>query len=436
MYDVIVLGDGLIGLACAALLSGRQHHTLLIGSGKAYREEEYPFYHMDCERGALGAIIRELQLPLAMKPVDIIDRAFFPDHEIERSRSFPEYRCLLFELFPEAEKALKQYFHIIEALGEEWLGLMRGDLDYSLRSIPFCIRYSRFSYISFIHSLFKGHTELCGVLCADMPTPDIALTVMAGYIYGQIFDGGTVQGGLSEVRKQLAAKLDNPYAQYRVTGERYLWSETENGGAIVYSDEGSYSARYVIDTFSDGSGSPHASPLSLFSLLASVPDGEFRLPSKEIWRIYPEYDVPGLLDQAVSSSTPEAFPMAMWSINDSDGEADGTSVIRIDVPVRGGAVPESFRDTVLRQAEHYLPGIFERKETVRVLTPLFHESVTGISLGAGYCWASSVKQAINNPVAFEQKNRYYNTSRWGFAWFSAAWKASNRVAGKLQAVSR
>lgn len=434
MYDVIVLGSGLTGLAAATLLAQDGQRALLIGDGQeAEAEECFPLYHNDAEHGVLAMLLERLGAEVSRTPLPVIDRILLPGSgvELERPRAFAAYREALEQRYPEAREALAKYFDVVEGLGREWLGVLAGDLRMVPQDVPYCMRYFSLSYAKFVQKTCGEFPELTALLSAGLPTADTALTVMAGYLYGQVFDACVLDGGLPAVRRKLDQVLERHGCERITTQEPVLLLPEAEGLGVRFADGKVCRAGRVLDTRGDGEESgPADAKLSFFSVSITLQEPMRQLPGAEVWHVLPEGDVSEMLGALEQGDLLREVPLVLWNPDARAGLAEKRR-LRIDVPVAAlgseGAYDELLQ-TVLDQAEQCLPGLGARIASVTAVTPEEYGRRTGWDGGSGTRWAFSVKRVMKDPLNMEtQRSHLYDTKQWGFAWFSAAYVAARQI---------
>jgi phytoene dehydrogenase-like protein len=442
MHDVIVLGNSLTALAAAALLSQQGFYVLQIGDGRRYEEAAcFPLYHQDADRGVLGLLLQQLGLTVKRQPLTVIDRVFFPEHHLTRTRSLGDFKTDLIALFPEAKEALNHYFTVIEGLGREWLGLLEGRLKMVPTDIPYCMKFFGVTHAQFVHQHFADHPQLAGLLNSALPEPDVALTVMAGYLYGQVLDACQLQGGLPEVRRLLESYFVDKGGTMLVTPcpIELLYEDENVVGATVAGI--SHRSRFVLDVRGDTeSAPPKSSTLSFLSIALELDAALEGLPETEVWYDYASYDVVGSLQQAKSGVAEADLPLMMWNPLARAGLVeDDRKRLRIDIPLRALGSDADYKALGLRalqRAETRIPGLTAHLRGYEVMTPEQHELASGFTGGAGTRWAFSVAQVLRNPVALKNRNGLFSLADWGFAWFSAASVAVNAIVPHLTANSQ
>ncbi|MCX7571784.1 FAD-binding protein [Tumebacillus sp. DT12] len=434
MYDVIVLGSGLTGLAAAALLARDGQRVLLIGDGQeAEAEACFPLYHNDAEQGVLAMLLDRLGADVTRTPLPVIDRILLPGSgvELRRPRVFAAYREELEQRYPEARDALAKYFDVVEGLGREWLGVLAGDLRMVPQDVPYCMRYFSLTYAKFVQKTCGEYPQLAAVLSAGLPTADTALTVMAGYLYGQVFDACVLDGGLPAVRRALDEVLERYGCERVTTREPVELLPAAEGLGVRFADGSVCRAGCLLDTRGDGEEpGPADARLSFFSVLIVLQEPMTRLPGAEVWHVLPERDVSGMLSALETGDLPDEVPLVLWNPDARAGLAEKRR-LRIDVPVAAlgsEAAYDELLGKVMAQAESCLPGLGARIASVTAVTPEEHGRQTGWDGGSGTRWAFSVKRVMKDPLNMEtQRTQLYDTKQWGFAWFSAAYVAARQI---------
>ena len=433
MHDAIVLGHSLTALTAAALLTQAGKKVTLIGNCARYEEAPcFPLYHNDADKGVLGLLLDQLGLSVTRTPLPVIDRIYFPKHDLTRTRSVADFKQDLSVLFPEAEAALDVYFTAVEGLGREWLGLLEGRLKMQPSDIPFCMKYFGVTHAHFVNQHLGAYPQLAGMLNSALPEPDVALTVMAGYLYGQVLDACLIQGGLPEVRRQLESRLAQSGGTMLYTSGAVDLLREDGRVVGVTVGDAAHRARLVLDVRGDSEPpSPKASTLSFLSLSLTLDPALDDQPGTEVWYDYASYEVPAAMQQAKAGDTSADLPLIIWNpLARAGADESGAKRLRIDIPLSAAGEDADYDSLVqraLERAEARMPGLRAHLQSLDVMTPEQHGAASGFAGGSGTRWAFSVAQVLRNPVALKNTAGLFQLADWGFAWFSAASVAVNAM---------
>lgn len=122
-YDVIVVGSGIGGLTCGALLSKRGYKVLVLeqhnqvgGYCSSFRRGGFVFntgvedVSGLWEKGSINFLLKELRLEKEDLFVKNTVRYIFKDKEIDAARNLEEFTKLLSERFPDEKKGISDFF--------------------------------------------------------------------------------------------------------------------------------------------------------------------------------------------------------------------------------------------------------------------------------------------------------------------------------------
>ncbi|WP_370042754.1 hypothetical protein [Lysinibacillus sp. RC79] len=438
--DVVVLGDNLTAITSSILLVKRGFSVQRIGEHPVFDQYPcFPLYHQDADQGILGSIIKEIDLTIPVKPINHIDNSFFPDFTWKRTRSLKEQKNLLLDFFPEYNESINEYFNVIEGLGKEWSILLESNGGLNPKEIPYSIRYSNLSYVNYIESLFNGNQKLIGILCISLPSSDVALTVMAGYLYGQVFDSCIIDGGIQRIYQQMENMLREGNVSLDKPDIPIIITQQNPGYKVQYQKNLACFAKCVLDTRGDMQNKSSRlcsdSKLTFLSILLELKEEIHGIPHTEIWYDYPDYDLNSYFKRLENGILPTDIAYILWNTHPRMGRAQVE--LRIDIPLIALGDREKYNKIihqVLEKIEFRIPNLKDKVANIEIFTPEMHAERTHLSDGSGTRWAFSVKQVFKNPMKLEVAPKYFSTHDWGFAWFSVAYIAANQITAKLKNV--
>jgi hypothetical protein len=366
-----------------------------------------------------------LEIEIPWSPVPVTEHIYFPGFSWRRHRSFDVYIEELQRSFPSHKQSITKYKDTIVHLGEEWKGILTGNRRFTALDLPYSMRYFQVSYADFIKRHFSGDSRLQGVLLAGLPDPQVALTVMAGYLFTQVFDACVIEGGMVEVWRKLNKFLVshqvkqifiNSWEKSKVKNSQGVWT--------VFPEE--EQSKVILDT--RGDFQKHASSCSNLSWLSIhlELDNEMKsvLPKTEVWYIYPDTNVVEQLQLLERGKLLDQNILTVWNPSDRSGQKEiKMTNLRIDVPfcAQGNSFDyDGVINRVLKQLENTVPSLSSRIKGYQFITPEQHGELSGFKAGTGSRWAFRVNQVIRNPLQMETSKNYYSTYQWGFAWFSSA----------------
>ena len=229
-YDVIIVGSGIGGLTCGALLSKRgykvlvlEHHYQAGGYCSSFKRKEFVFnvgvesVSGLWEKGPVTYLLNELGLKKEDFFVRNVERYVFKGREIDVPDGLKDYAKLLSRLFPEEEKNIHAFFKDVEeAYNECYKDLVYGVplpdyliakvlgakklLDYP-KEHPHFYDWMKKTYKQKLDEYFRNE-DLKELLCAligyigtkpeETPASN-ALWILGYYIYGGYFPKGGAQ---------------------------------------------------------------------------------------------------------------------------------------------------------------------------------------------------------------------------------------------------
>lgn len=205
IYDVIVIGAGIGGLTCGALLAQRGFKVLLLeknnflgGCCSSFRRDDFLFDSVHWFAGGgpdtfIGKMFKKIGIDAEFIRYDPLDRFYYNDQKIIVPNGVETYRDSLIDRFPEEKEAICQFFlemkHIYESFGIYIMGRARGKaMGFSTNK-----QIDNSTYQQVLDCYFKSNS-LKAILSTQCPfvsmTPEEASAVaMMGMIYGYYKEG-------------------------------------------------------------------------------------------------------------------------------------------------------------------------------------------------------------------------------------------------------
>ncbi|MCC6807938.1 MAG: NAD(P)/FAD-dependent oxidoreductase [Deltaproteobacteria bacterium] len=180
-YDAIVIGAGLGGLACAAIMAKRGHQVLVLdqhylagGNATVFNRPGYEFdigvhYVGDCEKGGqIPMVLEEAGVSVDFLPMDPdgFDTMVFPDgFRFAYPRGIDAFEARLLATFPDDAKGIKRYCSLVRQM----FRLMRADnrplrLLLTLPRVTTALKYLDKTLKEFLDTCTKN-PRLYAVLC-------------------------------------------------------------------------------------------------------------------------------------------------------------------------------------------------------------------------------------------------------------------------------
>ncbi len=206
-YDAIVVGAGIGGLVCAALLATNGYKVLLVEQHKIpgglcsffkrkgfyFDAGAHYFGGLGHPKSFVGLLLRQLKLELSFIPQDPVEILHFPDQVLELPANFFEYVELLRGLFPEESGALTVFF-------DEVLRVYRH--QYRGQESELLVRYRACTFQDMLNRSFSS-PRLKGILGSSIGfvgvrPGEVSAAAMSAMMMSYHYDGGYLARGGSQ----------------------------------------------------------------------------------------------------------------------------------------------------------------------------------------------------------------------------------------------
>lgn len=453
-YDAVIIGAGLGGLTCGALLAKSGLKTLIIeqhsipgGYCTSFKRKGFIFdsaVHFTeglGEGGRFHQILKDLgvEKEIEVYKLDPLARYFFGDESFSVPADLNEYILMLSKKFPEEEKGISELFKTIERLGEESEKL---PAQYNVWSIlfhplkyPLVLKYYNKTFADMLANFIKdaklGSIISGGWGYVGLPPSKVSALQMAGYLYSAHIEGQNYLKGGTQVLANTLVKALRKYGGELQLGTKVTRIFVENNTATgVETAKGNkISAKYVVSnadarqTFLTLIGSEKLSSkflnrleqmkpsISLFQVFLGVDMNprEKGIIEHEIL-CYPSYDLDYEYNSDLQVESEETFGICIPTLLDPSLAPENKHVISLICPIpydykenwetengKRGSSYEKLKGEamhrLIKTAERIIPELSKHIVFSEAATPLTLERYTDNYKGAAYGWASTIGQS-------------------------------------------
>ncbi len=205
-YDAVVIGAGIGGLVCAALLASNGCKVLLVERHKIpgglcsfFKRKGFYFDAGAHYFGALGQpksfvglLLRQLKLELSFIPQDPVEILHFPDQVLELPANYFDYLEQLRRLFPEESEAITLFFdELLRVYRHQYRG-QESELLVRYRGSTFQDRLDRFFSSPRLKGILGSSVGFVGVRPGEVSAAAMAAVIMSyHYEGGYLAEGGS-----------------------------------------------------------------------------------------------------------------------------------------------------------------------------------------------------------------------------------------------------
>ncbi|PKP57462.1 MAG: hypothetical protein CVT88_08830 [Candidatus Altiarchaeales archaeon HGW-Altiarchaeales-1] len=453
-YDVVIIGAGLGGLTCGAILAKSGLKTLVIeqhsipgGYCTSFKRNGFIFdaaVHFSeglGERGRFYQILKELEVEkeIELHKIDPLYRVFFGDESFSIPADLNEYISMLSKKFPKEEKGISKLFNTIKGLKEEAEKLpnplLIWDKIFVPLKFPLIFKYYKKTFAEMLADFIEDD-KLRSIISSGwpyvgLPPSKVSATQMAGYLYSAHFEGHYYPKGGSQVLANILAKALKKYGGELQLGNKVTKILIENNKAMgVETAKGDkINAKYVVSnadarqTFLKMIEPGKLNSKFLNSLNQMGPSVSFfqvwlgvdmnprdkGINEYEIF-CYPSYDTDHIYDSCLQGKFELGCGINIPTLNDTTLAPDNKHIIGLIYPVpytynenwgtengKKGSSYKKLKDEKMHQliktAERVIPELSKHIILSDAATPLTLERYTQNSEGAAYGWASTPDQS-------------------------------------------
>lgn len=473
-YDVVIIGAGIGGLTCGALLAKNGFKTLVIeqhsipgGYCTSFKRNGFIFeaaVHFSeslGEGGRFYQILKELDVEkeIELHKLDPLYRVFFRDESFSIPANLNEYISMLSKEFPKEEKGISELFETIKKLKKEM-----GELRTPLRpwdkilvplKFPLIFKYHKKTFAEmmadFIEDVRLKAIISSGWPYVGLPPSKISALQMAGYLYSAHFEGHYHPNGGAQVLVGTLAKALKKYGGELQLGTEVTKILIENNKAVgVETAKGDkINAKYVVSnadarqTFLKLIGPEKVSDTFLDRLKRMEPSISFfqvwlgvdmnprdkGITEHEIF-YYRSYDPDYVYNSCLQGKFEEGCGIAIPTLNDPSLAPENKHIVSLIYPIpydykerwrtengkRGDSyrkLKDEIKHQLIKTAERVIPELSEHIILSEAATPLTLERYTQNSKGAAYGWASTPDQSGTSRLQPETPiNNLYLAGHW------------------------
>lgn len=451
-YDIIIIGAGIGGLACASLLAKAGMRVLVVeqssrpgGYVGSFKKKGFTF---DCaahfvtgchENGVVGKLLRELEIEKAIEfiKVEAPVRFIFPDFEFSFSlNDLEDAERIIKERFPQEAESLDKYKETLESIGQD---IVRLGSSFPVWKIPFfpmlfpsLIKYRNYTVRKLMDEHFTDE-KLKTILSISPVTepPSKASLLMAAVLKAESQEAGIYypKGGMQSFADVLVKGLKKYKGELLLnTLITKILIERGKVQGVELADGRRIKASYVISntnlkqTFYQLVGKEYLKrrfikkieekelSLSCFILYLGIDLDLKSLGLNFRTNVYPTYDTERQYETLKSGEIPEefAFVMTFFSLIDptTAPKDKHTLIITTTAPyhyqedwgikegrgVEYRRLKENMMKRMIEKAEKIIPELSSHIIYQEAATPLTLERHTLNTQGAIYGLAATPKQ--------------------------------------------
>lgn len=450
-YDVIVIGTGIGGLICAAILSNAGMNVLCLeknfnpgGYLTSFKRKGFLFdSSVDCisgtsKNGLFTRVIDKLGLKEEIEFITVspIRYSIFPDHSISVLNNIEQYKDELCKLFPGDCTGVNKIIKVFEDIYINSLNaaeaLIHG--DYKVKEIPdITIKASSISYLKLLDDYIYDNrlkailSDRCPFI--GLPPGDVSALSMVNLIMSYFRQGTSrVRGGYQRLSDRLSEAIRN-HGSKVLTGKFVKRMLTKDNKVVsVLCDTGEqYSSKYIVsnaDFFStaamlnDSASFKQAQQyienpgcsISFFIVYLGVKGINV---SHSSIGYYPSYDMERFFQRENYFSDKQTLGVTVATVEEPERAPVNCHTVVAHEMVQS---EEDIKDRkkcielVIKRLEKLFPTINLNILTVDSATPRTLYRYTGNYKGAAFGWRQIPKRKIRSKLYFDN---LYIAGHWG-----------------------
>ncbi len=442
-YDVIIIGAGLGGLVCGALLAQKGLRVAIFekkatvgGCCTSFTRKGFTFDLSvqsigGCKKGGrVWRLLDDLGLKdsIELRPLDPAREYHFPDMRIQQYADLSSHEEYLSSLFPQERDGIRALYQIYVSISEEIdrfpQSLSWFDPSHFEREFPYTFRYREETLQGLLDALIKDPQlkVILGVRSSYALLPPSRLSVIAmaslemSYLQGGV---AVLQGKMEDLPHLLAEGLLKQNGQLHARHEvKGILVEEGKVVGVQLKGGGTTTAHAVVSnadattTFLRMIGEEFLPPgwakrlkgmkpsFSYFIIYLGV-EGHVDLSCSNN-EVFPQYDLEEeyrLLEEGRIPPLPSYYLLAPSLANPTHAPNGYSTVcLSYKAPYRlaGGwdtGAKQALGERLIAQAEEMIPDLRHRVVLDVSTSPLTIERMTGNRWGAAYGWAQIPRQA-------------------------------------------
>jgi phytoene dehydrogenase-like protein len=429
-HDVVVIGSGIGGLACAGRLAAQGRRVVVLEQASApggylssFDRDGFRFDSaVDCiagldPDGLLTRLLRDLGVEQALVPLrlDPVRLTRFPGLTVQVDASLPAYIERLHRLFPGERAGITAFFRRAEAIYadiETVMDAVKAGQEAPERASEAMLRYGGHTYAELLAEEIRD-PRLAAVLSDRCPflgsaPTRVAATRMVGLVMSYFRSGAyRPAGGHGRLPELLVAGIRRRGGEVHLgRAARRIVVEGGRCTRVLAEDGADFPAAEVVsnadfaETFGGLLGAAGERVLlanrdrprspSFFIAYAGV--RRDAAPAASSIGSFGTFDLTALLERYVPFATGDPLGITIPSVEDPRLAPAGHDALAIHelIPAGDGRSWDAERDAclgrLLAKAEVVLPGLTERLVHAEAATPCTLERYTRNRGGAAYGW--------------------------------------------------
>jgi phytoene desaturase len=482
-YDVVVIGAGMAGLSCAALLAEEGLKVLVVeqhrkpgGYCTSFQRAGFTFdvainSLSSCNRqGWIGSLLRRLGLEgeADLIPLDPIKELVFPGFRFSLPGSYQEYLGRLKEGFPAEAKGIEEVFGTLEGIFEELKRMpLRLEMDSRKgfgENFPHFTRYRSMTLAELLDRHLQDH-RLKAIISGQCMYTGVSparasLICVSSMLLGYLKDGSyQARGGVQALPDLLARRLlsrgahllfSRQVERIATSGERAVGVRLEGGqqvgaGAVVSAmdarrtffqllpeDGITANLRRRIQAMRPSS--------SYFMVFLGLDLPLHRMDLCHHIDYFSSFDIESIFQTQMTGELKEeaiSLGMVIPTLMDPSLAPPGKHILTLSLlsPYRGkdlwAARREQVADRLIGIAEGLVPQLSRHIQVKEISTPLTLERYTSNFEGAAYGWEQSPDQS--GPRRLPPRTPIQNLYLAGHWTYPGGGVASVTVSGRMVA---
>jgi len=444
--DVVIIGAGIGGLICGALLAKRGFRVAIFekeerpgGYCCSFSDKGYVFDacidSIGCLRknGFLRGVMEDLGILNKVQLIEVqpIRKNIFPDFSIDIPSDPEEYKNTLKGLFPAETKGIDKIFGLMDniyeysiasALGES----VRFDLNYWIGKT---FQNLLDSCVDDIHlqAVLSSYCNFSGLPPSEL-SAIVAVNALMHYVKGGSF---RVRGGIQKLIDALVEGIQDNHGEVVLAEavKKIVTEKTKTKGIVTETGRMVNAAHIISNIDTNTVVDSILDPLALDEekvdrIRKLEVSGSFIIAYLGIARELSQYDVASSMgyfssfdgDAMLNKDKRISFGMSIPSILDDSLAPRGCSSVLIHYPVYNSNCTPSNKneiiDKVIQHSELFIPDIAKHIVYKKVADAKTLHRFTGNSRGAAYGWRQNAGFLANSPFLRTLLDNFHLVGHW------------------------